>query len=280
MYDNSFNYSNRHPDKKPQREKRIFYRIPIKISAKLFINLHSYKKVILNDLSSTGLSFKIDKHIDIPTSAKICFRLPSHLTKIDINLKIINTRIADDMLIVGCCFIDPSENTRKIITDYIVKFTDFSPYLKTFSLAAFLVLLDSLLRITAYSAIKYYQGTAFLKGNPAATISNTYILILIAYTISSFISFFNSGNIKKRNILLSIYSAVLASLFIITKSIIHFKMHLWASNYLFIRIYFWIEIALLIYIETAMILLISSIKKINLFSKSIKEHIHYREEMN
>jgi hypothetical protein len=254
---------------KSGREQRIFLRIPTKLSAQVFVDGRPYKKVSLEDLSSSGLSFYISETAALPHSFKMRLRLPGHLKSIKIELEAMNRKSINGVPRIGCRFVGLSKRDEHIISKYVLRFMEFSLPCRVLGMAAFLLFIDALCRLFAYLTNLYY-----IEINPIKSYTGDYLygIILIGYAIASFIACISSDNIRKKRFLLGFFCAAGAFLFILLKNITYLELRLWQADHLFITTFLQIQSFLLIYTGFAIVLYAYSIKTINFIANSIESY--------
>lgn len=247
--------------------QRVFLRVQTRLPAKIFLEGRLHKKVYLTELSTTGLSFNIKESEYLPDIFELHFRLRPFLKVIKIQMEVKNRRGIPGGLRIGCRFLKLSDKDKNLINNYVCRYVDLSLPLRVMSIAAFLLSIDALWRISAYLVNFYYNGTEFGKSFQTSSGQDFYGIVLVLYAIVSFAAFIFADSIfdrrGKMRFLLRLLCLVAAFIFIVAKNIMYCKLRIWHSDYLFINAFLWTQIFLVFYTGFSIAIVISSLKKIN-----------------
>ena len=264
-----------------ENPRRVFLRIPTKISAKLSINDNLTKEANLVDISTNGLSFFINQSEPLPNIFEISFQLTSVSKAIKLKLEVKNRTVLPDGILFECGFLEVSEQDKRCICNYICKTAEVSSPIGVINTAALLCIIDVSWRIFFYTINAYYNATELGRNFVSALPPRLYPGILIFYAYCAVASFmFSSSNIKKKekvHFLLSILFLIPIFIFLLTKNIFYWKLGFWSNRYIFLKLFCWFQIALLFYTGFSILWGKSVYKKID----SIKNVINqYRTNLN
>jgi hypothetical protein len=213
-----------------QKVTRVCVRIPVRIAAKIFVKGDFKSKVVVNDLSSTGISFLVKDPNSFPDRFEIHFRLGLFSPPIKVNLEVKNRIPQSSGTRLGCMFDFASDKDKKAVAIFITGFCDYSSPLNIVGWAALLCALDATIRIVAYAAFLYYRVTE--QGVPlgAALTGNLYPLALLFYALAAVAALVFSAIAPKRKMrafsLAGIILLTTAFAFIIIKSVLYWRLGL------------------------------------------------------
>lgn len=253
---------------------RIFLRIPVKILARIFLDSRFYKEVQLNEISTTGLSFYLEKLENVPDHLEVNFRLGPFCKAVKIKVEVENRISLPNGWRIGCKFLEISDADKNLITNYIVRFTNLSLPLEMMSIASFLCLIDSLWRIAAF--LLYYGGAKFEKVFQMPFAEHLYFAILLFYALCATVSFLFAERItnfkEKRYFFVSIFCLIAAFIFILIKNIVYFQVRVDYFGYPFISIFFLVYGLFAPYIALSIGIIIRWLKKIDLVLDILGQH--------
>jgi len=256
------------------KTKRVFLRIPVKLPARIILTGKPNKEVYIDELSTTGLSFYLEKSEEVPDLFDLDFRLTRFSKVIKIKLEVKSRSSIPAGLRVGCRFAEVLDEDKKLITNYICRFASPSFPLRVVSIAAFFCSLDSSWRVAAY--LLYYEGIKFENESRVALTDHFYFVILLLYLLSSFVAFIFSGQVNHKKgkalFLTSVLCLIPALIFITVKNIAYGKLWILHSEKLFVNVFFWVYILFGFYTALSMIVGIASFKKINLVLGILGQH--------
>jgi hypothetical protein len=256
------------------KTKRVFLRIPIKLPARIILTGRPDKEVYIDELSTTGLSFYLEKSEEVPDFFDLDFRLTQFSKVIKIKLEVKSRSSIPGGLRVGCRFAEVLDEDKKLIINYICKFADPSFPLRVVSIAAFFCSLDSSWRVAAY--LLYYEGIKFENEFRIALTDHFYFIVLLLYLVCSFVAFIFSGQVTHKKgkalFLTSILCLIPALIFITAKNITYWKFWILHSEKIFVNVFFWIYVLFGFYTALSIIVGIASFKKINLVLDILGQH--------
>ncbi|MBL7071592.1 MAG: PilZ domain-containing protein [Candidatus Omnitrophica bacterium] len=251
---------------KPIQNQRIYFRIPAKLPAQIFINGRFYKKVLIEDISIGGVGFSAKDELALPDLFELRMRLPGHFKPIKMMLEARYKREVDGILRYGCLYADLSEKDENMVSGFMNRFIEFSLPCRLLSMASFLLLIDALCRRFCYALNSYYIEVKV--GESSAT-DTFYGIVLAVYTIAAFLACIHIDNIKKKRFLLGFFCAAGAFLFLFYKNITYLGFGFWRVDHLFVITYLRIQVVLLGYVGLAIFAYTFSLKKINFIANSI-----------
>ena len=254
---------------KPGKSQRVYFRITVKIPARIQMSAGKFYDVILNDLSSIGLSFNIEKNINLPKIFKMQFRIPGKFKTTECTVQPMNKLDSDSMYRIGCQIISISKEDSKKIYDYIIHITEFGPLKIFLNIITFLFLSDSLLKLLLFTAVSYYAG--ILSAQTGFFYRNIYPLFLAGYIFSCTISYFYNCNIKKNRFILGFVFTVLMVGFAGTRYLSYVRMKLWCVDFPYALKYFMLQSLLMAFGLTAIWLYAIHLKKLSKISKTIMD---------
>jgi len=230
------------------KARRVFLRIPVKIPARIFLERHYYKKVQLDEISTTGFSFCLRDPKDIPDELDVDFRL-GFFNAIKAKAVVKNRIPLPRGMRVGCKFLEIPDADAALITAYINRFTRFSLPLELMGVASLVCLVDSLLRVTAF--LLYYEGARFEKIFTMSLAEKAYGGTLLLYAFCAAVAFLFGGRIsdpkEKRRFLMSLACFIVPLAFVVFKNIAYVRiwpeyagkpfMALFFAGYAFLAVY-------------------------------------------
>ena len=252
--------------KQPKATKRVCLRIPVNILAEIFIEQRFYKKVRVNNLSTTGLAFCVKETERLPDCFELRFRLSFFSKEIRVRVDVKNRIKVSRGFKIGCVFVNLPERDQNIVKNYISKYANLSVPFGVVNLAAFLCLADALLRIVAHLITCYY-GVTELGGNFGALfLHNFYIITLILYAIISFTSLiFTDKIIDKKSetrFMIGVLCLGAAFIFSIVKNIIYWESAIRFFNYPFIGLFLRIHTFVILYLGFSITMWLVSVKRV------------------
>ena len=258
---------------KPKGGERVFLRIPAKLKAAIFIDNRPYKKVIINDLSTIGLSFYAQEDVKIPDSFEIRLRFPGHIKPIKTKVEARNQNNKNGMIRIGCQFVDLPKKDAYAISEYITHFIEFSLPCRLLGMAGFLLFVDALCRLFVYMINIYFIEVTATRNAAASRSLHLYGIILLLYAAGSFIVCVYSDNIKNKKFLINMCLGAGVFLFLSVKYINMYRLHTWNSDFLIGMVYFGFESFLIGYAGLALVLFTASIKKMVFIADSIESYV-------
>jgi len=257
---------------KAGEKDRIFVRISVKLPAEVFIGSGSCKHAIISDLSTTGLSFSIDKTDSFPKVFVLHFRLPNSSRSIKVKVERKNSSDVSGVLRIGCLFLEISEEDKKLIDRHVSRSLDCSMSWKAVNIAAFFLFVDALWRIDAYLMSISYKGTVFGKIFPEASFPHSYGIVLLAYAVACFTAFITADNLRAKVFRLRLTCIAVAFIFVVMKNVVYWRLCLWQSQSLFGVIFFGAQSLLIAWSGFAIGISAASLKKMSLVSNCLGVH--------
>ena len=265
------------PYENPERKERAFLRVPFKKKAKIFVDKKQYRNILINELSSIGLSFNIASDSALPEFFVIQFRFPT-LRSIKTKVQVKNRTPAPGTIRMGVLFYDISRKDRFFINDYLSRYADFLLPCALFGVSAIMLSCDVLMRYFMYFINAYYEGAVFLKDFPKLEMPARYLALLIVYGALCFAATVFTNNAKKRNFILSIFFITLAFTFIAAKNLTYWTAGLWQSDNLLIQFFLCGQYAVLGVTALAITESIVSFKRVTAVLDSLNTHIRHNKE--
>jgi hypothetical protein len=254
--------------------RRIFLRVPLKSTAKVYIEQQNPKNVDLNDISSGGISFYIPAAQTLSDYFNIEFYLEPSGKPIKATLVVKSRVPVADKLRIGCSFFDINEADKNHITQYICKFTNLVRPLKALALATFLCYIDALWRIPAY--FLYCRGVEFERLSKVSFSCRFYFFILLLYAGCAACGFILSGRpvekFGKLRFLTSAGCLIGAFIFLATKTAAYLILSSRSPLPPFLDIFIWIYVIFAAYIGYAVILTVVWARKIDVTSQILERH--------
>jgi hypothetical protein len=256
--------------------RRIFLRVPIKLPAKIFLKGSFYKKVYVNNLSTTGFSFDTPE-ADFPSGLfEVHLRLGHYFSRlIKTQAESKNRTALQEGVRIGCRFLNLSEQEQNAITALLRRQTDIGAPRQFIGIASLLLTFDASWRILAFLVNYYYNATPLGRGLSTPLVPDSYITILIAYfffSLSAFILIERIIKLKeKTRFLLGTFCLIPGFIFLVTKNIAYWKLAITRSDYL-IRLFSLAQLLIILYTVSSMLIGIFSFKKIRLILDNIEHH--------
>jgi hypothetical protein len=256
--------------------RRIFLRVPLKLPAKIFLKGSLYKKVYINNLSTTGFSFDIPE-ADFPAGLfEVHFRLGHYFSRlIKTQAESKNQTTLQGGVRFGCNFLNLSEQEQNAITALLRRHTDIGAPRQFIGIASLLLTFDASWRILAFLVNYYYNATPLGRGLRDPLAPDSYITILLAYfffSLSAFILIERIIKLKeKTRFQLGTLCLVPGLIFLVTKNIVYWKLAITRSDYL-IRAFSLVQLLIILYTATSMLIGAFSLKKIRLILDTIEHH--------
>ena len=262
------------------RKERVCLRVPVRFKAKVIVEGHPYKNVMVTDISTTGVCFTyfadsssyIGGTDKLPQFFEIFFRLPDSDEDIKVFVEKKNEHIISGEVWIGCFFQEISDGDRKQIYKYIVGFLDCSRPWRIINVASFFLLIDAAVRIAGYLIDLYFRGTPFGRDVSLGEVSPLYGFVLFAYAGCCLISFIINDSINKKRFLVRVGCLTAAFIFIFIKFVKYLGMHIWQSPYASVISFFWAQFVLVVFTLLAIVTGISLARRINVISDSLKIH--------
>ncbi|MCQ9206078.1 MAG: PilZ domain-containing protein [Omnitrophica bacterium] len=248
--------------------KRICVRIPINLAAEVSTEENFYRKVYINELSTTGLSFFIKETEPFPNSVQISFSLKHFSGEIKAHIIVRNRIKCPQGLRLGCVFINLLGSDQDKIADYLSRRADLSLLSNIVGMAALFCSFDALLRIAGYSIKSYYDISVIGIGLKDLVWQGPYSAVLAFYIVISFCALVLTDKIidsrNKGGFRLGVVCLLAAFVFSAAKSMIYWKLGLESSNYFFAKVFFWTHALFVFYLGVAILTYLFYLKKINL----------------
>jgi hypothetical protein len=259
--------------------RRIFLRVPVKSTARVFAEQELPKEVDLNDISSGGISFYIPAAQALPDYVNIEFHLEPAGKAIKAKLAVTSRVSVADKSRVGCSFFEINEADKNHITQYICKLTNLVKPLKALALATFLCYIDALWRIPAY--FLYCRGVEFERLAKVSFSCRLYFFILLLYAGCAACGFILSGRpvekFGKLRFLASAGCLIGAFIFLATKAAAYLILSGRSPLPPFLDIFIWIYVIFAAYIGYAVILTVVWAKKIDATSQILERHSSFAD---
>ena len=250
-------------------DQRIYFRIPVRLPAGIYVSGRPYRKVDIEDLSIGGLAFSVREDVALPDLLDMRLRLPGYIIPMRIRLEVRYKRDIGGKKRIGCLFANLEEKDEKRIADFIVRFAEFTLPCRVLSMASFLIFIDALLRRLAYMINTHYSSM-YPAGTPP--VSQKYGMILAVYVIAAFTACVYIDDIRKKRFLIGFSCALGAFIFLVLKNITYAQSQLWQIDHLFVHIFLRSQIALTAYAAFAILLYAFFIRKINFIAGSIESY--------
>lgn len=254
--------------------RRIFLRVPLKTSAKVFVQQDSPQEVTLNDISSGGLSFYLSASQTLPDYFGIEFHLEPSARPIKATLAVKNRVPAGDKLRIGCSFFQISDADKNHITQFICKFTNLIKPLKALTLATSLCCIDALWRIPAY--LLYCRGVEYERLAKVSIFCRLYFLVLLLYAASAAAGFILSGRpvekFGKSRFLINVGCMIGVFVFVIVKTVEYLIFSIGNPAPALLDVFIGIYVILAIYVSYTLILSLAWARKIDVTSEILERH--------
>lgn len=218
----------------PAKPSRVYVRIPVKGTGKVFTKGNYIGAVVLNDISTTGLSLVVKNAEAFPDEFELKFRLKILWPLLTVRLQVKNRVKVPGGVRLGCTFEELAVYDRTLIEKYVISYCNYSLPAAMVSFAAFFCVVDAALRVFAYSLRLYYWLTKLGKNLQEVLAGDRYLALLLLYAIISSAAFLMaeiSINKKKKwcwGVTLALVS--ISFLFALAKSIAYIKSNLWQSD--------------------------------------------------
>jgi hypothetical protein len=254
--------------------KRIFLRVPIKSTAKIFVEQESPQEVDLNDISSGGISFYIPASQTLPDYLNIEFHLEPAGKAIKAKLAVKSRLAVSDKLRVGCIFFEINEADKNHITQYICKMTNFARPLKVLTVATLLCYIDALWRIPAY--FLYCRGVEFERLLRTSFSCRFYFFIILLYAGCAAIGFILSerlaGKFEKLHFLVNVGCLLGAFIFVVIKTVAYLVFSIGNPLPPLFDVFIWVYVIFAVYVGYAVILAAVWTRKIDATSQILERH--------
>lgn len=251
--------------------------MPVKLSATVILEGKPRKKVLISDLSSTGLTFLTAEDKNLPSMFNLLFRLRLFSRPVTVSVEVKNRISAAGGVRIGCVFLRASKKDQGLINDYIDRLINFTLADGLIFAAAFLCFIDISWKLAARLANGYYNGTEF--GRSAGIyIPNPFSeAAFICYAAASFIAVFivtHRTFIKgKPRFVTSITLLMAAVVYLSWKNISCVQYKLWDAGYLIVKAAFWWEVFLDLCVTASIIICLALSGKISLTFKALRAHL-------
>jgi len=262
--------------------KRIFLRVPVRLWAKAFLYGRWALNVIIDDLSTTGISFFVKKTVEVPESFEVDFRLGPFSRNIRSRVLVRDRIAASGGFRIGCVFVELAEKNNNLINKFVSKYLNLSLPSLLVCLSAILLTVDACLRILAYTVNLYYSQTLLGKSFNVGRIPDSYLVFLLSYGFFSFLSFMLTDRLKdddKRiRFMFGIFCLFIAFVFILNKNMDYLKTGLWRTNNSYILAFLSLEALLVIYAGFSIWMASRATIRISVASKIIKQQLESIQE--
>lgn len=256
----------------PAKKERVFFRVPVRIHAKVSAAGGAEQAALIAEISTTGLSFYIKDDQGLPDAFNLSFRPADSLKTLTIPVAAMNRSKVRGQMLIGCRFLQMGDEEKQKINNYVMQLADFSLPIMMLGIAAFLLSLDALFRIFAYTAIIHYARAPFLKETAIAHSSLTYSVALALYALISFTALFFSEDMRKKGFIITFSSVAVIFLFVLIKHIIYWTLSFSQVRFVAFNPYAWVHFALLMYAGLALVTAGTSLKRVIAVSNAIREH--------
>lgn len=259
------------PDYAP---RRIFLRVPLKSTARVFVEGEPPREVQLNDISSGGISFFIPAAQSLPDYVNIEFHLESVARPITATVAVTSRVPAGEKLRIGCSFFAIKEADKNHITQYICKLTNLTKPLKVLALATLICYIDALWRIPAY--FLYSRGVEFERLLKAPFLYRFYFFILLLYAAFAACGFILSGRPAERfgklRFLISLGCLSGVFVFMAVKTATYLIFSIGNPLPLFLDVFIWGYLVFALYVGYALVLTLVWARKIDVTSQILERH--------
>lgn len=256
--------------------QRIFLRVPMKLSADVILDGKLCKKVLISDLSSTGLSLLTAEDKTLPSIFDLRFRLRIFSRPVTVGVEVKNRSTAGDDVRIGCIFLRASKKARDLIDDYLDRLLNFTFADNFIFTAAFLCLIDISWKLAARLVNGYYSGTEFGRNAGMHILPAFPEAAFICYAIISFIAIFivtQRTPIKgEPRFIAGIMLLTAAFVYLSWKNISCIQYKLWDAGYLIVKAAFWWEVFLNFYVAASIIICLGFLRKISSTFKILRVH--------
>lgn len=268
----------------PKVPQRIFFRIPVKIRAKIFLKEKSYRVVYLEDLSTSGFACNIKESDALPEVFELHFKCGLFAKTLKLRAQVKNKKNINGSVRLGGIFLGLSAKNQQSLEKRIMRFFDLSLPSRLLTIAALLCIFDALARILAYLMTSYYLMTKLGRSFEELYPPILYSGIILSYALVAFCAFVFATRIynERRQYLfcISLFCMVLALSFIVVKNLEYFKLGLWGCEYPPVQFFLWIYTLFSFYVGFATYFGIASQKRIDLVVKSENRHRAYLKPNN
>jgi len=259
--------------------RRVFLRVPVKSTAKVFLEEGVSQLVDLNDISSGGISFYIPATESLPDYFHIEFHLEPSGKPIRATLAVKSRVPAGEKLRIGCSFFEIKEADKNHITQYICKFTNLTRPLKVLARATLICYIDALWRIPAY--LLYCRGVEFEKLLKISFSCRFYFFILLLYAACAACGFVLSDRpaekFGKLRFLISMGCLSGAFVFMAIKSAKYLSYSIGNPLPLVFDVFLWAYLIFAVYVGYAVILTLVWARKIDATSQILERHSSFAE---
>ncbi|UCC95052.1 MAG: PilZ domain-containing protein [Candidatus Omnitrophota bacterium] len=260
---------------RPSRNKRAFLRVPVRLRAKLYLKGSFYRTVLVQELSTNGVAF-ILKEESSPDAFDLYLQLNPFSKAMKIRIEVRNRLKVPGGFRTGCSFAETSEKDQQLIDEYISRFVSIAGPSIALNVGAFFCSIDASWRILAYAIHSYYVSRQFAGTLPQPIAQYFYLFTLLLYAALSFTAFALPAYVidrkAERRFLLSMECLLGAFVFVVTKSVLYWQVHLWRSEYLLVRGFFWAQFFLACYVGLAIAGGIGLLRKIDLILQIEEVH--------
>jgi hypothetical protein len=260
--------------------RRIFLRVPIKSTARVFVEQELSRQVNLNDISSGGLSFFTSAAQPLPDYFNIEFHLEPAGKPVKATLAVKSRIPEGEKLRIGCNFFQISEADKNHITQYICRYTNLTKPLKALALATLLCYVDALWRILAY--FLYCRGVEFERLSTVSFSYRLYFFILLLYGACAACGFILSGRPAERfgksRFLISAGCLLGALVFVVAKTAVYLSFSIGNPLPWFFDGFIWIYLIFAVYVGYAEISVLFWARKIDATSQILQRHSAFAAE--
>lgn len=248
--------------------KRICVRIPVNLAAEVSAEENFYRKIYINDLSTTGLSFVIKETEPFPNSVVISFQLKNFSEEIKTQIIVKHRIKCPQGLRLGCIFLNLLGSDQDKIADYLSRRADLSLLSNIVGMGALFCSLDALLRIAGYSIKSYYDISVVGIGFKDLVWQGPYSAVLAFYIVISFCALVLTDKIidnsNKGGFRLGVVCLLAAFVFSAAKNAIYWQLGVGVSTYFFAKVFFWTHTLFVFYLGVSILTYLFSIKKISM----------------
>jgi len=262
--------------------ERIFLRVPVELLATVIVEGKPRRKIVISDLSSTGLSFITADDKNIPAIFDLRFRLKLFSMPITVNAEVKHRTPAGRGVRIGCFLLKPDKKIQRSLNDYVNQLIDVTFADGFIFTAAFLCCVDVSWKTAARFLNEYYIGTEFGRGAGIYIPNPLSEAAFICYVILSFLTIFiialRTPLKGKPRFIASVILLIAIFVYLFWKNISCLQYKLWDAGCLIAKAAFWWEMFLISCVAASIIICLISLKKINLTFKAIRTYTEGRSK--
>lgn len=251
-------------------------RVPMKLSATVILEGKPCGKVLISDLSSTGLALLAAEDNNLPSAFYLRFRLGFLSRPVTVSVEVKNRATTEGGVRIGCIFPPANEKVRNLVNNYIYRLLNFTFADNVIYITAFLCFIDVWWKLAARLVNGYYIETEFGRASGAYIPNQFSESAFICYAVASFTAVFivtYRTIIKgKPRFILSIILLTIASVYLLWKNIFCAQYKLWNAEYLIAKAGFWWEIFLNLCAAGSVVICFAFLRKISFTFNAMRMH--------